>query len=75
MFKGCETRVGNSHPVGISGQVLEDVLRLLNGLPDTDDPVVFIEGVFERLICSIDTEFSVTDCLSEVMDELAAKDH
>ena len=49
IFKGCEARVGDSDPVGVTCQVFKDVLGLLNGLAHTDDPVVFIEFVFELL--------------------------
>jgi hypothetical protein len=59
--KGCEARVGDSHPMSITGQVFEDVLRLVNGFAHTDDPVVSIELVFEGLVIKTDIEFGTAN--------------
>ena len=56
--------------MGIASQVFKDVLRLLNGLPDTDNPFVFIETVFELLVFPINIEFTTADSACEPIDEL-----
>ena len=60
--------------MSVPGQVFKDVLRLLNGGPDTDHPFVFIETFFERLVLPINMEFPPVDCPCEAIDELAPKD-
>jgi hypothetical protein len=60
--------------VGVAGQVFKDVLRFLDGFPDTDNPFVFIECVFELLVFRINAQFTPVDSLCEVVDELAPKD-
>ena len=47
VFDCCEAGVGDSHPVGITGQVFKDVLRVFDRFSYTDDPFVFIESVFQ----------------------------
>jgi len=60
--------------VSVSSQVFKDVLRVCNGFPDTDDPLVFIELVFELLVLSLNTQFSTVDRACEEVDELTPKD-
>ena len=71
---GCDARVGDSHPVSVSGQIFKDMLRISNGFPDTDDPFVFIESVFELLVVSLNIQFSTSDSPCEEIDELTPKD-
>jgi hypothetical protein len=71
---GCDARVGDSHPVSVSCQVFKDMLRISNGFPDTDDPFVFIEFMFELLVLSLNIQFATLDSACEEIDELTAKD-
>ena len=75
VFKACDARVGDGHPVSIACDVLEDMLRLLNGFPDTDDPIVFVELSFELLIWKINLQLPLAYGAFEVVHELTPKDH
>ena len=75
VFKGCEAGVGDSHRVGVAGQVFKDVLRFFIGFFYTYDPFVFIESVFDLLVLEIKSQFVPVDRPCEVVDELATKDH
>ena len=72
--KGSDAAVGNCHPVGISGQILQDPFGLLNRFSDTDDPRMGIEFIFERLVSLAKTQFSATHGTGQMVNELAAKD-
>jgi hypothetical protein len=69
-----ETRVGDGHTVGVPGQVFKDVLRLLNGFPHTDHPLVFVELLFEAMVFFAHVHFLLSDGPGEAVDELPAKD-
>jgi len=75
IFEGCDAAVGNSDPVSVAAQVLKDVFRLFNGLPDTDHPLVFIEFVFKVFISPIHIDLTIAHSPCEETDELASKDH
>jgi hypothetical protein len=49
VLHGHETMVGNGHTVGRAGQVLEDVLRGLDGLFGVDHPLLVVQGGEEPL--------------------------
>jgi len=69
-----ETRVGDGHAVGVAGQVSKDVLRLLNGFPHTDNPLVFVKLLFEAMVLFANVHFLLTNGPCEAVDELPAKD-
>ena len=60
--------------MGVTGQVSEDAFGLFNRFPHTDDPLVGIESVFERLVSLAKTKFAATDSTCQMINELAAKD-
>jgi hypothetical protein len=49
ILQGNQTPVGDSHPMGIAGEVLQDVLGLAQGLLRIDDPCGTPEGPQEAL--------------------------
>jgi len=69
-----EPRVGDGHTVGVPGQVFKDVLRLLNGFPHTDNPLVFVKLLFEAMVFSSHVYFLLADGPCEAVDELPTKD-
>ena len=46
VFESQEATVGDSDAVGITGEILKDMLRVRDGGPHTDDPLVFVELAF-----------------------------
>ena len=69
-----ETRVGNGHAVGVTGQIFKDVLWSLNGFPHTDNPLVFVKLLFEAMVFSANVYFFLADGPGEAFDELPAED-
>ena len=69
-----EPRVGDGHAMGVTGQVFKDVLRLLNGFPHTDNPLVFVKLLFEVMVLPAHVQFLLADGPGEAVDELPAKD-
>ena len=47
VFEIKEAAVGNSHAVGVTGQILKDMLSVRDGVPHTDNPFVFVELAFK----------------------------
>ena len=43
LFQLLKATVGDGHPMGVSGEILKDVLGLLNGIEHMDHPLVPIE--------------------------------
>ena len=60
--------------MGVSGQVFKDVLRLLNGFPHTDHPLVFVKLLFEARVLFAHLYFLLADGPCEAVDELPAED-
>jgi len=50
IFKGSEAAVGNGHPMGIAGQVVQDLLRVFDRVAHTDHPVFGKQGGLQGLI-------------------------
>ena len=69
-----EPRVGDGHAVGVAGQVFKDVLRLLNGFPHADNPLVFVKLLFEAMVFPAHLYFLLADGPGEAFDELPAED-
>jgi len=69
-----ETRVGDGHTVGVAGQIFKDVLRSLNGVPHTDNPLVFVKLLFEARVFSANVYFLLADGPGEAVDKLTTKD-
>ncbi len=44
VLKGDETVVGDRHPMGVAGQVLEHILGLTDGFFDIDHPLLVAQG-------------------------------
>ena len=75
VFEFCEAGVGDGDSVGVASQVLKDMLGVLYGLAHTDDPVFFIEPVFELLVASGKGQLAGGYAACHMLHELAAKDH
>jgi len=75
VVKGKETTVGDSHPVSVPTEILEDVLRVGDRFPHTDDPLVPVELVFNLVIGLFNVQVSTPGGSSEVIHELATKNH
>ena len=60
--------------MGVAGQVFKDVLRLLNGFPHTDHPLVFVKLLFEVMVFFANVYFLLADGPCEAVNELPAKD-
>src|SRR5512136_628672 len=74
VFEIKEAAVGDSHAVGVTGQILKDVLRIGNGVPHTDDPLVLVELIFKLVVGLFGVQVSTLSGLPELMEELATKD-
>jgi len=46
-FESQEAAVGDSDAVGVTGQILKDMLRVRDGVPHADDPLVLVELAFK----------------------------
>ena len=69
-----ETRVGNGHTVGVAGQIFKDVLRSLNRVSHTDNPLMFVKLLFETMVFPAHLYFLLADGPGEAFDELPAED-
>jgi hypothetical protein len=47
VFEGQEAAVGDSDAVGVTGQILQDMLSVRDGVPHADDPLVLVELAFK----------------------------
>jgi len=74
ILKAYEARVGDRHPVGVTGQVFKHVVSLHNGLPHADDPLVVVECVLKLLVFPRNVYFPPAKGPCEKIDELATKD-
>ena len=75
IVKRGDTAVCNSHPVGVSCQVLKDLFGLIDGIARTDHPFFCKKCVFEFFV-PIGTKFRLLTFakLTEALHELAAED-
>jgi hypothetical protein len=60
--------------VGVTGQILKDMLRIGDGVPHTDDPLVFEELAFKLGVSLFKVQVSPLSGSPELIDELATKD-
>jgi hypothetical protein len=60
--------------VGVTRQVFKHMLGLIDRLPHTDDPLVFIEVLFKLLVSLPNVEFTTADSPCKGVDKLATKD-
>jgi len=74
VFKANEAAVGDSDAVSVTGQILQDVLSVRDGVPYTDDPVVFVEFTFNLGVGLFKVQVSMLNASPEVIEELAPKD-
>ena len=74
VFKTNEAAVGDSDAVGVTGQILQDILRVRDGVPHTDNPRVLVELGFKLGVGLFKVQVSTLSASSEVIDELAPKD-
>ncbi len=74
VFESQEAAVGDSDAVGITGQILKDMLRVGDGVPHTDDPLVLVELAFKLGVDLFKVQVSTVNGSSEVVDELPTKD-
>jgi hypothetical protein len=74
VFEIKEATVGDSDAVGVTGQILKDVLRIGDGVSHTDDPLVFVKLAFKLVLSLFKVQVSTASGSPEVIDELATKD-
>ena len=74
VFESQEAAVGDSDAVGVTGQILQDMLRIGDGVPHTDNPRVLVEIGFKLGVGLFKVQVSTLSASSEVIDELATKD-
>ena len=74
VFKINEAAVGDSDAVGVTSQILQDMLRVRDGVPHTDNPLVLVELTFKVGVNLFKVRVSLLSGSSELIDELAAKD-
>jgi hypothetical protein len=74
VFEIKEATIGDSDAVGITGQILQDVLRIGDGVSHTDDPLVLVKLAFKLALSLFKVQGSTLSGSSEVLDELATKD-
>ena len=74
VFEINEATVGDSDAVGVTGQILQDMLRVRDGVPHTDNPRVLVELAFKLGVGLFKVQVSTLSASSEVIDELAPKD-
>jgi hypothetical protein len=74
VFEINEATVGDSDAVGVTGQILQDMLRIGDGVPNTDDPRVLVELAFKLGVGLFKVQVSMLSASPEVIDELAPKD-
>lgn len=74
VFKINEAAVGDSDAVGVTGQILQDILGVRDGVPHTDNPRVLVELGFKLGVGLFKVQVSTLSASPEVLDELATKD-
>ena len=74
VFKINEATVGDGDAVGVTGEILKDMLSVRDGIPYTDDPVVFVEFTFKLGVGLLQVQVSTLSASAEVIEELAPKD-
>jgi hypothetical protein len=74
VFESQEAAVGDSDAVGVTGQILQDMLSVRDGVPHTDDPFVLVELAFKLGVGLCKVQVSTLSATPEVIDELATKD-
>jgi hypothetical protein len=74
VFKINEAAVGDGDAVGVTGQILKDMLSVRDGVPYTDDPRVLVELAFKLGVGLLKVQVSMLSASPEVIDELAPKD-
>jgi len=74
VFEIKEAAVGDSHAVGVTGQILKDMLRVRDGVPHTDNPLVFVELAFKVEVGLFKVQVSTLSASPEAIKELATKD-
>jgi hypothetical protein len=74
VFESQEAAVGDSDAVGVTGQILQDMLSVRDGVPHADDPLVLVELAFKLGVGLLQVQVSTLSASPEVIDELATKD-
>ena len=74
MIKGCDAAVGDSHPVGVTGNVFNYPMGFCDGLPDADYPFMGVQFSFKRQVAISEAELAVLNSATQIVDELAARD-
>jgi hypothetical protein len=74
VFESQEAAVGDSDAVGITGQILKDMLRVGDRVPHTDDPLVLVELAFKLGVDLFKVQVSTVNGSSQMIDELTTKD-
>lgn len=74
VFKSQEAAVGDSDAVGVTGQILQDMLRVRDGVPYADNPRVLVELAFKVGVSLFKVEVCTLSASPEVIEELATKD-
>ncbi len=74
VFKINEAAVGDSDAVGVTSQILQDMLRMRDGVPHTDNPLVLVELAFKVGVSLFKVQVSTLSASPEVIEELATKD-
>jgi len=73
VLKGLDTAVGNGHPMGIAGQVVEHLLGVFDRMAHADHPVFGKQDVLQALIpLRVAFEFSPLAGAVQKLHELAA---
>ena len=74
ILESKKATIGDSDAVGVASEILQDVLRIGDGVPHTDDPFVLIKLVFKLAVGLFEVQVSTASGSSEVIDELTTKD-
>ena len=74
ILESKKATIGDSDAVGVASEILKDVLRIGDGVPHTDDPLVLIELAFKLVVGLFEVQVSTASGSSEVIDKLTTKD-
>jgi len=74
VFEGQHSAVGNSHPVGVSSQVLKHILGAFDRIAHPDHPGLIIQRVFKLTVAASKIKFSTLKGTTGKLHELSAKD-
>jgi hypothetical protein len=74
VFKINEATVGDGDAVGVTGEILKDMLSVRDGIPYTDDPLVLVELALKLGVGVFKIQVSTLSASAEVINELAPKD-